>query len=334
MPAKPSKPAKRVAAKPSREPGPAHEPAAPAPPEAPKPAPSEAQRSWAWLLFLLVLGAVALFVAVQPQPRAAFNPGNYTVTVSPQPAGIGWVDVAITTERPIESVSVSVSGTSAQQRLSEPGRYEFRWYASPYETQGILPMRITFRQRGEAFEDRTRGVAFQHAAILDTVNGILFYNDTYPLPPVQQMGYIVHGVKTVNFFFEAGPNTETNAKLFNAYIPLVERLGAYQKEVRVFGLQTDSLTWSKCVNDKGKEVSLAECELELQRNPSILLRYPLYSTSQVRVTNTTAEIMPALATLDQTMVAVIGAIDITAERLGVTVEVPGNKTDNMSVSFP
>ncbi|MCD6522410.1 MAG: hypothetical protein J7K68_01565 [Candidatus Diapherotrites archaeon] len=208
--------------------------------------------------------------------------------VEPQPSSIGWVTITIETNKPA-NLTVFVGEKMAEQYRVENNTYVFRYFVSPYEEDGLKQIIVT----GELYND-SFGLVVNKTETIVTVRGIAFYSN--------KGKFVVKD--RVYFFTELDPGrTERNKKIIEEFTPFLSNL-AKAYNVTFYAVEADEEKWLSCYDSNNTVVDVQECENISQSNPSIILKLPVYPTSQVFVGNNTIEVQPSIEEIGKTLAAV------------------------------
>jgi hypothetical protein len=265
------------------------------------------------LLSLIGLISFIIFFSLSKQPEPPLQVSLKTEN----PVEIGFVSIELVSNKPLSSTQVKVGGETAEFVSKKDNTYLFKGFVSPYEASGNRKVEAYFQasngEKGEAFADLN--VSFAQGEL---VNGIAFYyhasppsqdepNKTYEFPSVLA-SKLVSG-KKVFFFFESDEqSTERNSLIITAF-------GNFIRDLNSKGISTETYAFKKsegqtveCLNPDGQTTPISECEALLEKGPSILLKLPVYPTTQVevkdkviKVKSTQEDLKPVLTTLSQVL---------------------------------
>ncbi|MBN3036944.1 MAG: hypothetical protein JW834_00685 [Candidatus Diapherotrites archaeon] len=277
----------------------------PAPAAAKKPFLKKGDASLIVLVALLAAAGLFLFFSQPSGAEASFSVSSITVT--PQPAGVGFADITVTTTEPVDEVTVFVGERQASLVSSEGSVFYFRVFVSPYDDTGIKQIVATARKGSAVVKDDSKGMYIDFFVGGEMVGDILFYSHEFQ--PKKAVRYVVWNHDDLNFFFEVDERpTDMNQAIIQSYIPLLQQLGSMGKSVSAYGVEVRDGEWVRCMDGNGTQLPLEECRRVLGDGPSIILKYPSYPTTQIYATNTTVEIQPRADELSDAITAVQSVI--------------------------
>ncbi|MCK4327614.1 MAG: hypothetical protein KAW41_03990 [Candidatus Diapherotrites archaeon] len=278
----------------------------------------KAQKQWIFLALIVVISiGITSYFGTSHSERAELN-----VSAHPQPAAIGYATIRVDSSIPLNQISVLLPDREATLDRQEGNSYFFSYFVSPYDDVGLKQISVyATDENGHKLLHNSEGLYVDYNAAGDKQAGIIFYSYHWnPLLKAALLGYSPE----VNFFFEVKPGEDPQGAV-DAFVPLVFHLASEGVNVSVYGVQADG-DWLSCTNSSNAQVPVEKCRQALEE-PSIILRYPSYPTTQVHVGNSTIDIQPAPGDSQKAVNATIGLLrEGLPYFLAIPAE-PGNLTE-------
>lgn len=211
-----------------------------------------------------------------------------SLDIAPQPASIGWVTITIETNKPAKPFTVFVGNRKAELNSISNNVQVFRYFVSPYEKDGVKQMVIS----GALYND-SYGLFVNKTETIVYINNIAFYSDG---------GRFVVKDRVYLFSELDIGKTKRNKQIIQGFVPFISKLaGVYN--ISFYAVEV-SEKWVQCYDSNNTLIDVKECENIAKTNPSIILKLPVYPSSQVFVGNNTIEVQPTMDEIEQTLDAV------------------------------